>query len=133
MTPHAAQEIPSALRRQSFPFVLAFYMSWLGTMAWTACETPGTFTTETDITLSGITLFFGAAFLLIFDADLTRVLRQLLPGIHHLPRTPRLACFALLRTGWLAPRARLVRRSLEITVLTLVSVVPGLWLLSSLI
>ena len=134
MNTDAAQDMPStSWRRHSFPIVLAFYLGWLGTLAWTSFSSPGVLTTELRISLTGITLFLGAIFLLIYDSDLTRCVRNLQHGIQHLPRKPRMVCTVALRLGWLAPRARAVRRSVEIGVLILVSVVPALWLISSFI
>jgi len=134
MNTHAAQNMPySSWRQHSFPIVLAFYLGWLGTLAWTAIASPDVLTTELRISLTGITLFLGIVFLLVYDTDLTQRIRSLQPLIHSLPRKPRLVCMLAIRLGWLAPRARAIRRSVEISLLVLVLLVPTLWLISSLI
>lgn len=132
MNTHALQNTPYASwRRHSFPIVLAFYLGWLGTLTWTAFSSPDVLTVETQISLTGITVFLSLVFLLVYDTDLTRHVRSLQHAIHLLPRKPRLICTVAIRLGWLAPRARAIRRNVEIGVLVLVSLVPALWLISS--
>lgn len=122
--------VPVKWRKSSFRVASAFYVGWLGALAWASLITPWTLTLEADISLAGITLFFGAGFCFIYDQDLTLCLHRLHHAIHAiLPRGFRRILTLCLCLGWFSPRARSIRRTLETCLMAVIALVPVLWII----
>lgn len=114
----------------SFHAASAFYIGWLGALAWATVITPGTLTAETDISLTGITVFLSAGFLLIYDRDLSFRLRHLYHALRpSLPRHWQRLLARMLRLGWFSSRARSIRRTVEACLLGAIAIIPVLWML----